>query len=314
MPRVLPKRPAFTLVELLVVIGIIAILIAVLLPALQRSRKQANVIKCSSALRQIGYAFTMYSKENKDKCPVVKWTPRDYTGADSASVSLYWQDFLLPYTARGNANLKEQLNSTSDDKILQRVERMKKSVFWGCPEWIGSYGSTTPGWVEASGISIFETGYGYNVFPFYDATTRAAGYAGWKDDIACDSIPQGIPTSITKRGAWPTYRSFAPHANKCLVMENTLWFMWVMPTDPANHLVLPQPGNRTAQAALSSSAGWNNFDRYRHGKYPKVNGTNYDDRKSAGGDVRANILYADGHVGTATDVNEIYRSFQLRDP
>ena len=75
---------AFTLVELLVVIGIIALLIAILLPALSVARAQGMKLKCSANLRTLGQVIALYSNENKG------WIPRDYSWNDP--VHRFWAD------------------------------------------------------------------------------------------------------------------------------------------------------------------------------------------------------------------------------
>ena len=75
-----PRRRAFTLVELLVVIGIIALLISILLPSLARARQSAVSIDCQSRMRQMGQAVQFYVNESRGMLPASDFNYPDTPG------------------------------------------------------------------------------------------------------------------------------------------------------------------------------------------------------------------------------------------
>jgi prepilin-type N-terminal cleavage/methylation domain-containing protein/prepilin-type processing-associated H-X9-DG protein len=118
----------FTLVELLVVIGIIALLIAILMPSLSRARTQSQRVACMSNLRQLGNAFVMYTNANKGAFPRPAVTPRfeDW---------IYWngnrdinESRLVPYLSSGNRFNPEFFRCIADTEYQARAYQYSYTV------------------------------------------------------------------------------------------------------------------------------------------------------------------------------------------
>lgn len=101
------QAKAFTLVELLVVIGIIALLISILLPSLNKAREAANGVQCLSNLRQVGLAVRQYSDENKGFLPPAMGKEFDSTGTFRF---IYWPERIAHYINKKNTTLQVGVN------------------------------------------------------------------------------------------------------------------------------------------------------------------------------------------------------------
>ncbi len=124
------KRAAFTLIELLVVIAIIGILIALLLPAVQRVREAANRTKCANNLKQIGIAMLNYESTHSCFPPSLVHKPGTTFDSNNGSWSLHAR--ILPYVEHGNAYALINLEAAWDAQGNTGVPKTRIPIYV-CP-------------------------------------------------------------------------------------------------------------------------------------------------------------------------------------
>lgn len=168
-------RAGFTLVELLVVIGIIAVLVAILLPALGRARKQAILVACMSNMRQLGLATQMYCGENKGSYP-----PPYVAGGSGANI-------VTP-------TLFDNQTPTQPGGFLWKYG-IKTNKVRTCP----TVAALIPDEVSGSGISYFTSRYNAVIGGVSGLTTnRATMVVGGNNYLVCKPMRAGQIKNSTR--------------------------------------------------------------------------------------------------------------------
>jgi len=123
------KRRAFTLIELLVVIAIIAILIGLLVPAVQQVRESANRTQCQNNLKQMGLGLLNYHDVNKAFPPGYLATGAFVDGATDTTPGWGWQAYILPFIEQ--TNLYSQFNFSQPVQNFPGIQTVVKTYI--CP-------------------------------------------------------------------------------------------------------------------------------------------------------------------------------------
>jgi prepilin-type N-terminal cleavage/methylation domain-containing protein/prepilin-type processing-associated H-X9-DG protein len=284
------KRAAFTLVELLVVIGIIAILISVLLPVLGAARRASYKTKCLSNMRQLGDAYKLYQLDNKGWWPPA-WQQYKRTippGTIGATADKRWFDFVAKYIV-GKQIAGQEMNwngtqlTSLEPQLWSEPTWHGDNALWGCPMWerVGRKADGTIADVGNSGNAIFWPGYLMNRYPFAPKSTPQIEVL-----VATDPTPGGF----TKYTQWSRQG------------ERALLFEAVSHTWSPGSLTWPfKPENAGGADFPQTPSLFFPLDFNRHGR-------NKIGNKAT--DQSLNMLFCDGHV-TSVSSREAWKAIRM---
>ncbi len=271
------RRPsAFTLVELLVVIGIIALLISILLPTLNKARKSANTVQCMSNMRQVALAMLSYSNQNHGSLIPVRIT---------GTTANYPYGFCW-----ANELVREHLLSAPNAYLSASKGNFTQNSVFRCPE------SSDTG-VFASVIGSYEPAYPA------DQKNNAGSIENSEKDPATGLFDYGIATwYMPVCGATGTTNTYPyPPASGTARVTPFLWLQSDADVqNSAYHRSLSLVHKGSEQVMMVEA---NNYNWIKEGTTTGVHllnrlGARHGKKTADGTNAYTNMAFFDGHVAT----------------
>jgi prepilin-type N-terminal cleavage/methylation domain-containing protein/prepilin-type processing-associated H-X9-DG protein len=271
------KRSGFTLVELLVVIGIIAVLVGILLPALNKARRAAATLQCQSNMRQICAAMLMYINSSKGRLPPCQVD----VGNAAYPLGWWWPNELV----RGKYIITQSLYSAANSNTANKL--FPRSNVFQCPEGVSEADFNAP-----SSGGDFPTDLGNNGY--------SVGFKGSSDDQAWATQGFGIATwyMLNSRNTSATNNLTTPSRCTPFVYFNVSTATLNDPGWPRNMSMVTKP-SELIMVVESSSPNW--YDQTASTKYPnnvflRRLAARHGKKTVDGANAYTNMAFFDGHV------------------
>jgi prepilin-type N-terminal cleavage/methylation domain-containing protein len=230
-----PRAPrGFTLIELLVVIAIIAILIGLLLPAVQKVREAAARMSCSNNLSQFGKAVHNYASANQDKLP--PFSPY-YPGGQPAYYDNFW-GALLPYMEQDNL-----ANQYKGGYVYNLTNSVVKTFL--CP----SDSSHNAGLMSSGPYTTYAgTSYAPNYQMFGTAYLTSGSVYYYQAKYTVANVPDGTSNTVAIGERFTSFASYTSFANAA-------WLTYVnYGANYSSHIGLYSASSYTPQTGAKSSS------------------------------------------------------------